>query len=219
MISLARVVWNAFFGPLKNQYEKELSKVIGTYCESLLDVGCGFNSPVRSLRQRPKYMVGVDGFAPAVEESHAKGIHDEYHQMSLLEIGNKFKTESFDCVLASDVIEHLSEEEGMSLIWQMERIARKKVIIFTPNGFLPQGEEYGNPMQRHISGWTVSQMERLGYCIVGIQGFRCLRGEMAGIKWHPYRFWHIVSLLSQFITRNHPSWAFRILCVKEKGSV
>jgi len=217
MTSIVRAVWNVSFGRLENQYEKELSRVVDASCVSLLDVGCGFNSPVSSLRQRPKYMVGIDGFAPAIEESRAKGIHEEYHRMPLLEIGNKFKPESFDCILASDVIEHFTKEEGISLIEQMERIARKKVIIYTPNGFLPQGEEYGNPMQRHLSGWTAREMERLGYRIVGIQGFRCLRGEMARIKWRPYRFWYMVSLLSQFITKNHPAWAFRILCVKEKG--
>lgn len=217
MTTSARAIWNATIGRLRNQYEKELSEIVGSSCESLLDVGCGFDSPVCRLRQRPKHIVGVDGFAPVIEESCAKGIHDEYHQASLLDIKHIFEPASFNVVLASDVIEHFSEEDGLNLLEQMESIAKKKVVIYTPNGFLPQGEEYGNPMQKHLSGWTVKRMKSLGYRVLGIQGVKCLRGEMAGIKWHPYFIWHSISLLSQPITRNHPSWAFRILCVKEKG--
>lgn len=217
MATPIRTVWNATIGQLRNQYEKELSKIVGSSCESLLDVGCGFDSPVSRLLHRPKRMVGVDGFAPVVEESRTKGIHDEYHEASLLDIRGVFEPASFDVVLASDVIEHFSEEDGLELLEQMESVAKKKVVVYTPNGFLAQGEEYGNPMQKHLSGWTVEQMESLGYRVVGIQGIKCMRGEMAAIKWRPYFVWHSVSLLSQFLTRNHPSWAFRILCVKDVG--
>ena len=181
-----------------------------------MDVGCGFNSPVQNLRRRPPYLVGVDGFLPVIEQSRDKRIHDQYCQTSLLNIAKTFGPESFDCVLALDVIEHFNEEDALNLISQMERVARKKVIIFTPNGYLPQGEEYGNPFQKHLSGWTPRQMKRMGYRVTGIGGFKCLRGEMARIRWHPSRFWLMVSLLSQTVTWNRPFLAFSILCVKEK---
>jgi hypothetical protein len=163
-------------------------------------------------------MVGIDGFLPVIEQSRAKGIHDEYHQMSLRQIEQQFGPESFDCVLASDIIEHFPEEEALDLISQMEKVARRKNIIYTPNGFLPQGEEYGNPFQMHLSGWTVKQMESMGYRVIGIEGIKCLRGEMARIRWYPPRFWLVVSLFSQIVVRNRPYHAFRILCVKEKQS-
>ena len=37
--------------------------------ESLLDVGCGSDSPVQFLRNRPAQLVGVDGFLPSIEKS------------------------------------------------------------------------------------------------------------------------------------------------------
>lgn len=211
-----RRLWNRIFGGLDGQYIRELNEIIGFPCESLLDVGCGFDSPVRYLRHRPERIVGIDGFLPVIEESRAKGIHDEYHQMSLLEIEEKFGPKSFDCVIASDIIEHLEESDALDLISQMEKVARRKIVIYTPNGFLPQGEEYGNPFQRHRSGWTSKQMESMGYRVVGIEGLRFLRGEMARIRWRPYRFWLTVSLLSQAVVRNRPAHSFRILCVKGK---
>jgi len=135
--------------------------------------------------------------------------------MNALDIGDCFEPKSFDCVLASDLVEHLTEQDGLNLIAQMEMIAKKKVIIYTPNGFLLQREEYGNPMQKHLSGWTAGQMIQLGYRVIGIEGLRCLRGEMAKIRWWPSRFWLMVSLLTQLLTTNLPHLAFRILCVKD----
>lgn len=196
-----------------------MQREIEGQCDSLLDVGCGFNSPVRCLTRRPQRIVGVDGHLPALEQSRAAGIHDEYLLTGVLELDRHFAPQSFDCVLASDLIEHLTEADGLKLISQMETIARKKVLIYTPNGFLPQGEEFGNPLQRHISGWRAEKMQALGYRVIGIEGLKGLRGEMARICWRPRRFWLMVSLLSQLFTDSRPRWAFRILCVKdlEKG--
>ena len=210
-----RPLWKQTFGRLESQFLRELGNAVGITCESLLDVGCGFNSPVQYLQYRPKRMVGVDGFLPVIEQSRAKAIHDEYRQLSLIEIEDVFGPKSFECVLALDVIEHLVEADAIKLIGQMERVARKKVIVYTPNGYLPQGMEFGNPYQRHLSGWSVKTMEAMGYNVIGVHGFKFLRGYMARIKWHPHRFWLMISLLSQFITRNHPGRAFQILCVKE----
>jgi SAM-dependent methyltransferase len=207
--------WRAVFGPLCDQYQRCLGREVNASIGSLLDVGCGFNSPVQHLGTRPTRLVGIDAFAPAIQESRLRNIHDEYCVMNVLEIGQNFGPRSFDCVLASDVIEHLAESDALSLIQQMETIARKTVIIYTPNGFLPQGEKYGNPLQRHLSGWTAARMQQMGYQVIGIDGWRPLRGEQARIKWWPRLFWLSVSLLSQLIVTTRPRWAFRILCVRD----
>lgn len=212
-----RRLWDRTIGKLDGQYERELNQIVGSSCGSLLDVGCGFNSPVRHLIHRPARLVGVDGWAPAIEQSREKRIHDEYHVLPLGQIERQFGPASFDTVLASDIVEHFEADEGLALIGQMERVARRTIIIYTPNGFLPQGEEYGNPLQRHRSGWTVTQMEAMGYRVVGVEGLKGIRGEMARIRWRPAVFWWAVSLLSQPLVRNWPRMAFRILCVKTKA--
>ena len=43
----------------------------------------------------------------------------------------------------------------------MEKVARKKVIVFTPNGFVPQRPYDGNPFQEHLSGWSVDEIHEL----------------------------------------------------------
>ena len=143
-------------------------------------------------------------------------IHHAYVVVDVMNIGNAFAEKSFDCVFASDLIEHLNKEDGLKLIAMMERIARKKVIIYTPNGFLPQGEVDNNPAQIHRSGWTVNEMKLLGYNrIIGINGWKPIRGELAKIRLSPQFIWERISLLSQPIVKRFPKYAFHILCIKD----
>jgi hypothetical protein len=57
----------------------------------------------------------------------------------------------------------------------MENVAKKKIIIFTPNGFLRQDEYDGDKLQIHKSGWTVDEFKKLGYEVKGINGWKPLR--------------------------------------------
>ncbi|HEU4719048.1 MAG TPA: SAM-dependent methyltransferase, partial [Bacteroidia bacterium] len=117
--------------------------------------------------------------------------------------------------VASDLIEHLEKEDGYRLIEMMEKLAAKKVVIFTPNGFLEQREYDGNKYQVHLSGWDVEEMEKLGYKVKGINGWKPLRGEFAVIRWWPKVFWGRISLLTQKRMETRPKKAFAILCTKE----
>lgn len=184
-------------------------------CDSVLDVGCGTDSPVGRLTARLGRTVGVDGHAPSVEASRRRGMHSDYLVAGVLEIGEHFAERSFDCVVASDLIEHLEKADALRLLGLMERIARKKVIVFTPNGFLLQGEYGDNPFQRHRSGWGVEEMQALGYRVSGINGWRPLRGELARVAWRPRPFWKAVSFLSRPLTARFPRHAFQLLCVKD----
>ncbi len=202
-----------FYYNIFKNYEKELEKLT-LDCKSLLDVGCGNNSPIKHFSNK-LYTVGVDAYIPSIEKSKNQGIHNDYLNIDVMDIREKINSKSFDCVLASDLIEHLTKENGLKLIKMMEEIATKKVIIFTPNGFLPQGEYDNNPWQIHHSGWDVEEMQDLGYKIIGINGWKSLRGEYAIIKFKPIFLWTLLSDITQLYVRNKPKYAFQILCVKE----
>lgn len=195
-------------------YPMVLDDIIGDHDCKLLDVGCGDNSPVQFLSDRLQ-TVGVDLFEPSIEKSKAKDIHSDYVKIDVLEIENYFGKNTFDVVLASDLIEHITKEDGENLISQMENIARDKVIIFTPNGFLPQGEIDKNPWQVHRSGWHAEEMRKKGYTVYGINGHKSLRGEYSRIKYRPKLFWRVLSDFTQLFLKNRPDTAFQILCVKE----
>src|SRR3954447_5663016 len=127
-------------------YENYLERAIGDGA-SVLDVGCGSNSPLGRFSRRPSYAVGVDLFEPALAASRAAGIHDDYEHADVLAIGERFDARSFDVAVAFDLIEHLDKTDGEALLRSMEQIARERVVLFTPNGFLPQDAYDHNELQ------------------------------------------------------------------------
>ena len=202
-----------FYEQFIPSYEAELRNAVAG-CKSLLDVGCGSSSPIKAF-SKSLYCVGVDLHEPSIADSRRQGIHNVCYVMDVLDIDRRFKENSFDCVLALGVIEHLNKEAGVKLLEKMEKIAKKKVIIMMPNGFVPQGVHFDNPLQVHKSGWSVQEMRRYGYAVTGLSGWKPLRGEAGNIKYRPYTLWAGISLLSKPFVRTMPVHAFELLCIKQ----
>jgi SAM-dependent methyltransferase len=205
------VIKNIFeYFDFNSQFRKSL---IG--CKTILDLGCGGESPFVAVAKN-YYSVGVDTFLPSIEKSKELGVHDEYFNINVMSIDKYFKDKSFDCVIMIDLIEHLEKKPGELLLEKIEKIAKKKIIIFTPNGFLSQGIHYDNPWQEHKSGWSLKEMSSRGFKVIGFGGLKCLRSELANIKYKPLFFWKAISDFTELIVRNFPGIAFSILCIKEK---
>jgi len=195
-------------------YKKLLNKHTSE-CKNVLDVGCGNNSPVQFLKDKSIYKIGVDAFEPSIKDSQIKKFHNEYHKLNIMELEKKFLENSVDCVLANDIIEHLNKDDGEKLIKMIEKIARKKVIIFTPNGFLEQSPYNNNIWQRHLSGWTYKEMIKKNYKIFGIGGLKYIKSERARIKYKPYKLWKVFSEISQIFTKKILlKHSFAIFCIK-----
>lgn len=182
--------------------------------KSVLDVGCGSNSPLVKV---PKhfYSVGVDIHKPSIAASRKRKIHDDYRVGDVLDIGKIFSPKSFDAVLALDLIEHLPQKEGYQLIRQMVKLARQKAILLTPHGFIPQHPYDGNPFQKHLSGWSIKDFQRLGFRVRGMRGLASLRGEYATLKYRPWFFWGLVSSLSEILVFFYPKLAHQLFVVKD----
>jgi hypothetical protein len=184
-------------------------------CDQVLEVGCGKSTNMRSLGVR--HSTGIDGFAPYVEYARQQKLHDEVILGDARELEKYFKPGQFDAVVALDVIEHLTKEDGLRMMQSMEKIASRKVIFFTPSGFLPQHSFEDNSLQEHLSGWEAKEMEQYGYHVIGLLGPKSLRGEMHVLKGRPRFVWAVISLLGHFCwTRWVPAKAASILCVKVK---
>jgi len=196
-------------------YPRLLDRLVGD-AETLLDVGCGSASPVYLATRRMKHSVGLDGFAPSIERSRAAGIHAKYVQGDVLHVADLFRNRSFDVVVCSDVIEHVSKDDGFWLMGQMERVARKRVIIATPNGFVPQDGSYdGNKLQEHVSGWFPWDFEGRGYTVRGFGGWKPLKGPYAKPRFWPAPFWWRVAMLTEQALVRAPQHSFHLLAVKE----
>lgn len=90
------------------------------------------------------------------------------------------QTNSYDLVVAFDLIEHLSREEGYLLLYEIDRIAEHASVIFTPNGFVWQPPTPRNSFDAHVSGWTPAELKSLGWKkIKGHVGAKAFRGAYA----------------------------------------
>jgi hypothetical protein len=185
-------------------------------CHTVLDVGCGKSSPLRFVPG--PHLVGVDGYGPAIEEARAGRTHDEFLSGDVRKLTELFPDRKFDACVALDVIEHLPKEDGWLMLKSMEKLAKKRVVIFTPNGFVPQRSQDGD-LQEHLSGWTAEDLRPLGYQVMGMCGPKSLRGEYHRIKHKPRAFWALLSTIADFTyTRSHPASAAAILAVKNLGT-
>lgn len=193
---------------------------------TVLDLGCGADSPVQHLRG--SYLVGVDGDHRTVQVARERGTHDEVLEADLMSVA--FPAQSFDAVVLVEVIEHISHADGERLLRQALTWSRRKVIVTTPNGFWPQGPLDGNALQVHRCGWTIDELRGLGMRVRGLAGARVLRKENAGgsrsavtpfaatVRWRPWPVWLAVAAATQVITYRMPRLAFELFAVWERDA-
>jgi SAM-dependent methyltransferase len=206
MTALLRSIYQRIFPTWTNCLKKELSD-----CDTVLDLGCGYDSPIQHCKVT--FSVGVELFEPYLQESKRKAIHNQYIKADIRKI--EFKPKSFDAAIAVELLEHLTKEEGYMLINKMEKWAKKKVVITTPNGYLWQDGYDNNPLQEHKSGWSVKELRKLGFKVSGISGWKKLRRYKGDIKYAPHFLWDRLSDLSQKITYYYPKLAFQLFAIKQ----
>lgn len=194
-------------------YFKALEKSLGG-CKSVLDVGCGADSPLGKI-QKTFISEGIDVFKNSIKRSKKNKIHDSYTISDIRNIDKIYKKKSFDAVAALDVIEHLSKKESIILIKKMEDIARKRVILLTPNGFYHQDAYDDNPYQVHKSEWKIKDLKKLGYKVYGLRGLKYLRGEYATIKYKPWVFWGAIAFLSEIPLYFFPKLSYHLFAIKK----
>ena len=77
---------------------------------------------------------------------------------------------SFDVISLMDVVEHIEKKSVLATLEGMIAAGAKRIIIFTPEGFMPQHTVEvdawglsGAEMQDHVSGWGIEDFENLGF--------------------------------------------------------
>lgn len=188
-------------------------------CKTVLDLGCGKDSPIQYCKSI-EYSVGVEAFNPSLEESRLRNIHSKYINGNVLNVD--FEENSFDAVIMIEVIEHLEKNDALNLIDKANRWARKKIIITTPNGFLPQFEYDSNSLQNHLCGFYAKELKKKGFTVYGSAGLKILydgqknkKNEIVWIR-KPVFFWTIIAGLSQLFTYYFPNYAFELYGVRNK---
>lgn len=187
-------------------------------CNSVLDIGCGFNSPIRSVK-KTFYSEGIDIHKPSIIQSKKNKIHDKYTIGNIRNLMKYYKYKSFDGVIAIDVIEHFEKKDALVLLKTMEKIARKKVIILTPNGFVGQGHHDDNPYQVHKSGWYKKDLISLGYKVYGLRGIKYIRKELATLKYKPWIIWGFIAFITEPLLYYFSNISFDLFAIKDLRGV
>jgi len=194
-----------------------ITRAIGKNGRKLLDVGCGDGSLAKALNLNKNFkLTGVDIFEPYLKKARKTGLYEKLIKADVRNL--PFKEEKFDVVFCAHLIEHLTRKEGFKLIKRLESLARKKVVIASPVGFLPQDEYNGNPFQKHKSVWWSEDFKTRGYKVVG-QGLRLIYGQQNVVErlgLLSYLF-SLVSLAYQPLLFLNPNLGVYIICWKEMG--
>jgi hypothetical protein len=127
---------------------------------------------------RPPEVDGFDAFEANVEHCRRRGAYHDVWQHALpsaIEGG-------WDTVLAVEVLEHLPPEQVDETLSALERVARRRIIVSTPNSeLLRPGSDTPvgfNPFEAHLSYVSRHFLARRGYQVRGL-GFGRYNSRLA----------------------------------------
>lgn len=184
--------------------------------KTALDIGCGTSSHLSRFRPKVE-TTGLDAHHDAIDLAKERGVHNHYIEADILQDSINAQ---FDLVTLYGLIEHLPKTDGFRLLDRIEKLSSKFILLETPNGFVPQGPEFGNEFQRHHSGWFIHEFEGRGYTVYGTTGTRHLRGYMAGPKYNFPGCLLCDELLTLLLRINrNPKHAFNLVAVKDVRGV
>ncbi|MGH9988132.1 MAG: class I SAM-dependent methyltransferase, partial [Nitrososphaeraceae archaeon] len=150
--------------------------------QDILDVACGrgrwgmlvrtnwWNTRNGNGESEPRLLIGVDIFLPFLQKVKHHKIYDDVLCCHVAYL--PFRDKSFDTVLASEVIEHMPEDEGYQLLSEIERLARMTTIVTTPNILRKRDgletPEGFNQYEQHITHWPIRKLRARKYRVRGV---------------------------------------------------
>jgi ubiquinone/menaquinone biosynthesis C-methylase UbiE len=118
------LIWNNEPLPYQLNVLEDIKLLLPENINSILDVGCGDGFITNNLPHNLR-VVGIDWSKEAL-----KYVIREKQQALATEI--PFEDNSFDLVMANDIIEHFNKDDCAQALNEISRIAKKNIIISVP---------------------------------------------------------------------------------------
>jgi hypothetical protein len=131
----------------------------------------------------PAWIEGIEVFKPYVDYARHHGSINKVNELNLEEMYKlPYPDKSFDIVICTEALEHLSRETALIVLLDTQRVAKEKIFISTPAFWMAHFEVDGNPFQLHKSKWKFKDFENLGFKVKGIgSGFNFMTNRF-GLK-------------------------------------
>ncbi len=182
---------------------------------SILDLGCGRGEKA-ALFRRPKCSItGVDRWLPYLQECRGSNACDNFVICDVRQL--PFREKSFDLIICLELLEHLNKDQASKLLEDMERIAKRRIVLSLPVGTHIQHAYDDNPYQEHLSSWAPSELRSRGYK-VRVNGIRGTVGETGiGARISPLLspLWRIFGVLVGPVVNLLPQLGGHMVCNKE----
>lgn len=137
----------------------------------VLDLGCGIMQATTGIYDGKKSLKCKTILGVELVEKYLDRVKQHYPtvKMNVMDT-DKFVDGSYDVVICLDVLEHLEMPYAMELLREMKRIARNKVLVYTPRNFDHNGDNVNNAwgmgenqLQHHHCLVTEKMLNDLGY--------------------------------------------------------
>jgi SAM-dependent methyltransferase len=153
------VLINPFF-LARREIFKQISKYSGELTGKILDVGCG-STPYKNLFKFSTY-IGLEYDTPVARKKQTADAYYTGNQMP-------FENESFDCILCTQVLEHVFEPE--KFLRELSRVAKSDARMMLTVPFLWNEHEQPYDFARYTSfglrdlmarnGWEIERSKKL----------------------------------------------------------
>lgn len=200
-----------------------LKKSIGD-SKAILDLGCGEGELMQFLSRGEKWQItGIDIYEKAIEKARKRNIYHKLIRGDVLKTVRNHLKSKYDVIFCSQIIEHLTRSNGEEILNEIERLAKRRIVIGTPRGFMVHPHEFsdGNPYQIHKSGWSIEDFTLRGYKVYGVGFWPIWSYYGLGRDANAFRkaLSNIISYLAAPLVYFFPSLAVSIVAIKERWKV
>lgn len=202
-------------------YPAEIKRLIPVGA-SILDIGCGDGHLMGWINFKGEYRVtGVDINSEDLKIAKNRLTEKKeavYQEIFALDLNKTLPfRKKFDVVLCSQVVEHLKKNDALTLIRKIEKLAKKRIIVATINGFFQFNHRLAGKHDVHLSGWFPGDFISQGYKVQG-SGLKFIYKPGAfkdkSPKWlHVFLF--LISYISTPLLRNFRQPALLLISYKD----